>query len=80
MNTETYCAKLGKCPFFNDQMDGQPEAIRLYKDYFCHGRFLECARYLISEELGKDKVPKDLYPNDSVQARAILKEHSKLSP
>ena len=76
MKTETCCEKLSKCPFFNDQMNGRPEAIQLYKDYYCKDRFSECARYLVSEGLGKDKVPKDLYPNDSVQARTILKEHS----
>jgi hypothetical protein len=67
------CAKLEKCPFFNDKMANAPATANLYKQKFCRGDFLKCARFMISSKLGPEKVPFDLFPNQTERALELLK-------
>ncbi|PLX27701.1 hypothetical protein C0583_00475 [Candidatus Parcubacteria bacterium] len=66
------CECLEKCPFFNDKMADNDGLCSMYKTKFCQGDFAGCARYMIFKKLGKESVPKDLYPNMTERAQKIL--------
>ncbi len=57
------CKRLGACPFFNDKMADKPGMTQLYKKNYCMKDFSQCARYMVAEAIGSEKVPIDLYPN-----------------
>ena len=67
------CPKLPACPFFNDQMGGMPALADMIKERFCTGDHRECARFQVSDALGKTAVPKDLFPRHTDRARQIIK-------
>ena len=66
------CPRLPGCPFFNDKMTHMPTTADMVKDKYCREQYLACARYRVAEKLGKENVPKDLYPNDSAGADTLL--------
>ena len=44
----------------------------LFKNNYCQGDNSSCAGYMVAKELGKEKVPKTLYPNMVEKARKLL--------
>lgn len=66
------CELLEKCIFFNDKMAGMPSMANIYKTRFCKGDFAPCARYRVAKALGREKVPPDLFPNQTERANALL--------
>ncbi len=71
------CENLKGCIFYNDKMDIESGLGQLYKRKYCEGDKALCARYIIANEIGKQNVPADLYPNMHERAEKILEEHSK---
>jgi hypothetical protein len=68
------CVKLKGCPFFNDKMDNMPLLANMYKKNYCKGDFQSCARWIVSETVGKEKVPLDLFPNQADRAKGIIEK------
>lgn len=68
----TECECLAACPFFNDKMEKMSAIADMYKKQYCLGNNEKCARHLIFDKLGKEKVPPDLYPNQLNKANKIL--------
>ena len=66
------CTKLAACPFFNDRMPMEKGLGALYKKNYCDGEYGKCARYQVSEAMGKEKVPSNLYPNQAERVGDIL--------
>jgi len=66
------CELLETCLFFNDKMGNMPAVANLYKQRYCQGDKLVCARYMVFSKLGRPSVPPDLFPNEGERARAIL--------
>jgi len=66
------CERIQTCPFFNDKMKNMPATAELMKDKYCRGDFASCARYMVLKALGKEKVPSDLFPNETDRARRII--------
>ena len=66
------CTHLEKCPFFNDRMQSMPATADMNKRRYCRGDFRNCARFRVSQALGKEKVPGDLFPNQSDRASEII--------
>ncbi|MBN2628051.1 MAG: hypothetical protein JXA95_15390 [Spirochaetales bacterium] len=64
------CENLGGCPFFNGENDEE------MKTKYCKNNNLNCARYMVSNSCGKDKVPADLAPNEKEKAYLIIVENS----
>ena len=58
----THCDCLSGCPFFNGKMSIGSAIGEMYRQKYCLGTFLECARHQVKEALGKEKVPNNLYP------------------
>jgi len=73
----TQCELTETCVFFNDQMASMPSTAAVYKKIFCGGEFDTCGRYLIFKALGREDVPKDLFPNQSERAKTIISAHGK---
>ncbi|MBN1984020.1 MAG: hypothetical protein JW795_20995 [Chitinivibrionales bacterium] len=66
------CEVLSMCPFFNDKMAQMPAMADILKKQYCRNNFSGCARYIVRSKLGKEKVPADLYPNESAKVNGIL--------
>ncbi|HEY3375657.1 MAG TPA: hypothetical protein VGK02_11455 [Candidatus Aquicultor sp.] len=66
------CEFIEKCIFFHDQMDVMPSAAYIFKQVYCKGDNIGCARYIVAAALGREKVPRDLFPNMSEHAREII--------
>ncbi len=67
-----HCEFLKTCPFFNDRMQNMPAVSRLIKASLCQTDNSQCARHLIVRRKGRAAVPRSLFPDDHVRARAIL--------
>jgi hypothetical protein len=66
------CELLSTCVFFNDMMSNMPSTSNIFKIVYCNGNNSNCARYMVRKELGKDRVPADLFPNQTDKARDII--------
>ena len=66
------CELIETCIFFNDQMASMPSTSAVYKKVYCEKDFENCGRYLIFKALGREHVPKDLFPNQGDRARSII--------
>lgn len=69
------CELVETCIFFNDQMASMPSTSAVYKKIFCEGDFDTCSRYMIFKAIGRENVPKDLFPNQSERAKSIIAKH-----
>jgi len=70
------CDLLADCPFFNDKMidRGQTE---LFKQQYCNDDYVNCARYMIANKLGRKAMPEELYPNMQYIAREVIDRITK---
>jgi hypothetical protein len=66
------CELLEKCIFFNDKMGNRPGMAEMYKKTFCRGDNSTCARHMVVEAMGRDKVPPNLFPNQADEAKMII--------
>ena len=74
------CPNVKKCPFFHGMLEKMPATAEILKEEYCLGKgrpYTECARYMVASTLGKQFVPKDLFPNQQERARKIIEEHRK---
>lgn len=58
------CALTETCIFFNDKMAKMPSMATMYKGRYCAEDFESCARYQVFAAVGRENVPKDMYPNE----------------
>jgi hypothetical protein len=66
------CECLATCIFFNEQMANMPVTVELTKGRYCRGDNSRCARFMVFQALGLDRVPSDLFPNEVGLARKII--------
>jgi len=70
------CELTATCIFFNDQMAGMPSTAAVYKKMYCEQAFDTCGRYQIFKAIGRENVPKDLFPNQADRAKEIIAAHN----
>ena len=70
------CELTETCIFFNDQMANMPSTASVYKKIYCESDWSNCGRYMIFKAIGREHVPKDLFPNQAERAATIIKNHS----
>jgi len=70
------CELLTTCIFLNDRMANQSVIAEMFKQTYCRGRKLKCARYAVFVKLGIAKVPPDLFPSATDRAKRILQEQA----
>ncbi len=68
----TECKYITGCPFFNNKMTNMPKTANLFKERYCKGNNTKCARLMVAKNLGKEKVPLDLYPNQIERAINLI--------
>jgi hypothetical protein len=66
------CPHFRSCPFFTDKLPAMPALATLFKIKYCMGDFPACARYLVSQVLGRRSVPQDLLPAEKEKAEEII--------
>lgn len=67
-----YCELFEKCPFFRFKLANLPAVVEMYEEHYCSGNQSACARYVVFQALGRDKVPIDLFPNQVARGKAII--------
>lgn len=68
------CELKAGCIFFNDRMADMPAMANLMKQTYCTGDANRCARHMVATACGKSAVPADLYPDQSMEAEAIIRQ------
>ena len=74
------CDLLEGCIFFNDKMQNYPFAAEQMKQTYCVEGDVDCARFIVRDALGKEKVPGDLFPNDVERAYRIVAGNDTRTP
>lgn len=69
------CECLSTCLFFNDKMADKPATSEMLKRRYCLGDNSGCARFIVRQALGANKVPTNLYPNQKDKALEIINEN-----
>lgn len=69
----TKCRLTETCIFFNDEMENKPDIItKSFKQRFCYGSYMSCARWQVYDAIGRENVPRDLYPNQDERVKGII--------
>jgi len=68
----TNCELTDKCVFFNGHMANMPSTADMLKQMYCQKDFDKCARYMVVKAIGREKVPLDLFPNQTEKATTII--------
>ena len=66
------CVLTEKCIFFNEKMANMPGTTASFKRKYCKDDYASCARYEVYKAVGKEKVPKDLFPNQNEKVQNII--------
>ena len=68
------CELIDNCPFYNGQLEGDEEQIKILKEKYCHKTYFKCARFMIFTALGRESVPKELLPHQKDKAYVLIAE------
>lgn len=60
------------CEFFSGKLPAMPADAEALKQSYCLSNPLHCARYLVGNALGADKMPQDLLPGDKARAYGMV--------
>jgi hypothetical protein len=73
------CEVLATCVFFNTEMAIMPGTTELTKSEYCRKDFERCARYMVFKALGREAVPANLYPSETLRAKEIISQQNRAS-
>ncbi len=65
------CEYTSICPFYAGTLSGRDDAEELKRNY-CLANALRCARFIIYQALGPERVPADLYPDEKAKAYEVI--------
>jgi hypothetical protein len=74
------CERTGQCAFYREELATMPMIAGIYKDYYCRGDNSECAIRMLATAIGEQKLPPDLFPNQTVRARKLIAQAQLLVP
>ncbi|MCK5154123.1 MAG: hypothetical protein KAQ93_07155 [Spirochaetales bacterium] len=66
------CELIKSCPFYNGQLKGDKDNIDSMKEKYCKANNLNCARYMVFMALGKESMPKELFPHEKNRAYEVI--------
>ncbi len=69
------CSLYETCLLFEGIFKNQPERSTYVKTSYCCDDYKHCARYLVSQKLGEEKVPESLLPQDIFDATKIMAQY-----
>lgn len=67
------CELIKQCIFFENQMREMPSTAAAFKNFYCEQGYDKCARYLVGNAIGFDKVPDNLFPGQRDLVETIIK-------
>ncbi len=68
------CPRASQCnAFFKDQLSLLFNLSDIFKQQYCFKDYAKCARFMLLQKLGLEKVPHDLFPNEMKRAEEILR-------
>ena len=68
------CELIDSCPFFLGELAEKPVETEGLKEKYCRNNNLNCARYMIVQAAGREKIPENLYPDEKIVAYQIIAE------
>ncbi len=69
----TTCPHLETCKLLRLTLSELPAVAAIYLELYCHGRSDVCARFVAMNELGRERVPNTLYPNQIDRAAKLIR-------
>jgi len=72
---ETTCPLFETCPLFKGTLQDQIDRITYIRSSYCDDDYKHCARYIVSTQLDKDKVPDSLLPQDIFDATKMINQY-----
>lgn len=66
------CDLIETCIFFNDKMGHMPSMAGMYKKRYCEEDSASCARFQVYIAVGRENVPKDMYPNEADKVGGVI--------
>lgn len=87
-----HCRYIEICTYFSEQIEkvqtanvavrpGDKEGLRrlasTYQLKYCMHQCRHCARHIVADVLGVDRVPEDLTPDEVIRARSIIERHQQ---
>jgi hypothetical protein len=66
------CIDFKGCKFLDKIRTITPDSVNLYVRLYCENNVEDCARYMVSQALGSDAVPDDLFPHHRAIAEALI--------
>ena len=67
------CELMACCRFFADNMKNLPRTAEYIQHKLCLGDFEACSRYKAYKQIGKGKIPYDLYPFEAEEIIQVMK-------
>ncbi|HUX21245.1 MAG TPA: hypothetical protein VMW69_08385 [Spirochaetia bacterium] len=74
------CPYVDDCTFLSRTIADLPDVAFLMKARHCERGHEACARYILAERLGRERVPDELYPNQMGKAGLILDQQLGTHP
>ena len=69
------CEDSENCQFLNEIIiTTMPNSVNLYRRLYCEDNVKACARYMLTQAVGSDAVPHDLFPQHRDRAMTILRD------
>ena len=66
------CICLPTCPFYNDKMANMPVTAERMRQHYCLTDNQDCARFIMRNALGDERVPRDLFPDQTERAHGLI--------
>ncbi len=71
------CPLIKTCLFVIQSQKEMPELVEKLKDSYCLKNFDACARKVIADVIGRDKVPAQMMPHQNMWAEQVLADAGK---
>jgi hypothetical protein len=59
----------------DERLSGLPGIADLFRHKYCEGDHTQCARHILAELVGRDRVPSRLMPNDHDSAAGNVRDY-----
>ena len=73
------CERAERCAFYRDELATMPMISYIYKDYYCRGDITACAIRMLAAAVGDQRLPPDLFPNQTIRARRLIAQSPPLA-
>lgn len=68
------CERMEKCKYFNERLKELEAVQEMWKKNYCRADKTQCARYMVLQALGLDKVPNNLVPTQIDRAKSLISD------